>query len=283
MAKRHNMRRLPMGPPPSTAIMVSPRRRKRNAGAGASIMSGKSPIVPILAGAGGALVAVVGADKLGVNPNVAAWGTAAAGAATALGTEGVVRQVATGVGAAGMCLGALQLIASGKAQAMKKEAAQANAATTKRQAEGDNFVTQQQLNDALARVADQQQKGHCDLLTALDDIKKIVAASPEVQASKPLAPPPGAARAPQPQASASDPSTPRLYTLYPRGASVDDDYTRNAYGDEDARNADVDDWRNADVDDERNADIDDERNADVDDERNAGIDDERNTDVDDAV
>lgn len=211
----------------------------------------KSPIVPILAGAGGAVVAVVGADKLGVNPNVAAWGTAAVGAATALGTKGVVRQVATGVGAAGVCLGALQLIASAKAEAAKKEAQQKDK-DKKRQAEsGGDYVTRQDLNDAMTRVVAEQKQGHCDLVTALrDEIQRTVN---EVQKGK--------------ETGGGD-SSHHAFAM-PRGASGEDEYARKAYGDVAAeRNAAVEDEytraayggaaeRNATVDEERNANLDD--------------------------
>ena len=111
-------------------------------------MSEKSPIVPIVAGAGGAVVASLAAEKLGLNPQVAAWGTAAIGAATALGTKGVVRQVATGVGAAGACLGAISLFASARASAAAKKASDGK----KRQAEGEGpFITRAELNEALDR------------------------------------------------------------------------------------------------------------------------------------
>lgn len=219
MAKRGNpnFRRLPPGPAPPREMMMihhPARRRKRNAGVGGRLMGEKSPIVPILAGAGGAVVAVVGADKLGVNPNVAAWGTAAAGAATALGSRGMVRQIATGVGAAGMCLGALQLLASAKAEAAKKTHEK-----HKRQAEGDSgFVTQKDLNDALGRMADQQKQGHCDLLTALrDEIRRVVTET---------------------KGTPADSASLRFYPTRDAGPESVDEYTESAYGEE-ARNAAV--------------------------------------------
>ncbi len=164
-------------------------------------MSDKSPIVPIVAGAGGAVVASLAAEKLGLSPNVAAWGTAAIGAATALGTQGVVRQVAVGVGAAGACLGAISLFSSARAEAAKKLADQ-----KKRQAEGD-VVTRAELNEALASVADQQ-KHQCDLLTALHSEIRKVTAEPS--------PPPEYVR-------------PVRHMPQWRGAEGDE-YMRNAYG-----------------------------------------------------
>lgn len=233
-------------------------------------MGEKSPIVPILAGAGGAVVATVAAEKVGLSPNVAAWGTAAVGAATALGTKGVIRQVATGVGAAGACLGALSLFASARANAAAKHVDQHK----KRQAD-EGYVTKQELNDALSKMADGTKQAHCDLLTALDDRIKQVAG---VQ--------PGPVTSPKPQPTPG--GVPRMYSLY-RGAGGEDEYMRNAYGDLDERNAEIFEERNAfgedeymrnaygDLD-ERNAEIVDERNAYVDDERNAYVDEERNAD-----
>jgi hypothetical protein len=190
--------------------------KKRNGGFGAGLISEKSPIVPIVAGAGGAVVASLAAEKLGLSPNIAAWGTAAIGAATALGTQGVVRQVAVGVGAAGACLGAISLFSSARAEAAKKDQ-QKQADQKKRQADGDT-VTRAELNEALASVADQH-KQQCDLITALhSEIRKVVAA-------------PQNAHRPQPIGMPGPPWT------WNRGADGADEYTRNAYGGE-IRNAD---------------------------------------------
>lgn len=199
-------------------------------------MSEKSPIVPILAGAGGAVVASLAAEKVGLSPTVAAWGTAAAGAATALGSTGITRQIATGVGAAGACLGAVSLFASMRAETAKKEIAQ----TQKRQAEAASFVTRDELNAALSRaVEDANQKSSCALASALrEEVKQAV-----FDANR---------QRPQRAAYGEDDD-------FSRNAYGDeDDYLRNAYGDEDdARNAEGEDdyLRNAygDDDDARNA------------------------------
>ena len=257
------------------------------------MMGEKSPIVPILAGAGGAIIASMAAERLGLNPNVAAWGTAAVGAATALGTKGVARQVATGVGAGGACLGALSLFGSAKAISAQKEIDHQK--QQKRQAEGDQpYITRQELNDALGKMADGQKQQACDLLTALDDrIKRIVG-----EAQKPAPSPSplstGRPNAPFPQrgASGEDEYMRNAYDGFDeRNAPIgEDEYMRNAYGDEDERNAYADEYeRNAYADDERNAFADEsERNAYADDERNADeyernayTDDERNAVGDD--
>lgn len=179
-------------------------------------MSEKSPIVPILAGAGGAVVASLAAEKVGLSPTVAAWGTAAAGAATALGSTGITRQIATGVGAAGACLGAVSLFASMRAESAKKEIAQRQQETQKRQAEAASFVTRDELNAALSRaVDDANQKSSCALASALrEEVKQAV-----FEASR--------QRPPHRAAYADDDD-------YTRNAyGEDDDYLRNTYGDED--------------------------------------------------
>lgn len=188
-------------------------------------MSEKSPIIPILAGAGGAVIASIAAEKVGLSPNTAAWGTAAVGAATALGTKGIVRQVATGVGAGGACLGAISLVGSAQA---KKHASEAHRG--KRQADGDGgFVTQEQLNESMAKMAEGTKQAHCDLLTALDDrIRKVVAAqkTPELPPAQPRT----------------------MYYLPARDASLEDEYVQSPYGGpEDVRNGDGEDeyMRNA--------------------------------------
>lgn len=228
--------------------------------------------MPILAGAGGAIVATVGAEKLGINPAIAAWGTAAIGAATALGTHGIVRQVATGVGAAGVCLGALQLIANARHTSSKKaeEQQKSQAQAQKRQAEADGYITRAELSDALAKSAEQQkqaqQQTSCDLLTAIrTEIKQVVDEMRPQTTAQPQAPTNGAKR--------------NAFDDYERNAFGEDSYERNAYGEDWERNAfvvDEDYLRNAYGDDwERNAIVDEERNAAFDDERNAG-DEERN-------
>jgi hypothetical protein len=172
-------------------------------------------------------------------------------------------------------------------------AAKQAASPKQRMADGDGaYVTRQELNDALAQVADknahalgqfaeknaeQHKQTTCDLTTAMrEEIRRAIA---EVQ--------------PPPQLTGG--GVPHLYPLYParaasaedeRNALADDDYMRNAYGVDDERNAAEDEFsRNAYGDDERNAGDDeyarnaygdDERNVYVDDERNAVADDERN-------
>lgn len=212
-------------------------------------MSEKSPIVPILAGAGGAVVATLAAEKVGLSPTVAAWGTAAAGAATALGSTGLARQIATGVGAAGACLGAVSLFASMRAEASKKEQAQRQLDAQKRQAEAASFVTRDELNAALGQAVDTaNQKSTCALAASLRaEIKEAV-----LEANRQT----GQRRA----ADGSEEDDARnavvFYEDAPEdarnsGSEEDESYARNAYGEDDdtyARNAygEDDEPRNAD-------------------------------------
>jgi hypothetical protein len=248
-------------------------------------------LVPILGGIAGGVATVYGAEKFGLSP-VAAAGVGVAGG---LGIRSAVKSpmmknAMLGVAIGAGTLGGLHLVANVRAAQATQPKPSANTQHGgKRQAEGgDGFVTQQQLNDALGKVADQH-KETCDLMTALRaEIRSVVAGDDtHVRTTNPV-------RSPGPMPG----GVPHLYTLYPttRGAAIDDErnayvedeYMRNAYSDEernayveDERNAYVEDeyMRNAYSDDERNAFVDEERNAFVDDERNAYVDDERNADV----
>lgn len=234
--------------------------------------------MPILGGVAGGVATVYGAEKFGLSPLAAAGVGVAAGIGLGGATKTPwMKQALMGVAIGAGTLGGMQLLAnvrSGHAAAPAPKTT-----NNKRQAEGDGYVTREELNDALGKLADshkadmkeQQKQQTCDLMTALrDEIRKTVA---ETQKPKPVAG-----------------GLPHLYTLYPtRGASVDDErnagqdeYTRNAYGVDDERNAHAEDeyMRNAYGDDERNAFLDEERNAFGDDERNAFADDERNASSD---
>jgi hypothetical protein len=269
-------------PRTTTALMVSPRRKRRNY-AGGGVMSNKGGVIrgalPAIAGgvASGAAL-VYGAEALGASPKTAAVGTTLAGGALGYFGNGDVRTLGIGIATGGAAIGAYQYFTMARA----KRAMQQQQLGIKRQADGD-VVTRQELNDALARVVEQQKQGHCDLVTALrEEIKKVIA--DEEKPAKPAHPVPGDLYSPMRAASGDE----------ERNAG-DDDYARNAYGDEDyMRNAygDFENERNADYD-ERNADWD-ERNADEDYLRNAhgeeyasviesesrNADDERNADWD---
>jgi hypothetical protein len=254
-------------PQTETVVIHTTRERKRNAGGGLADKGGA--LVPILGGVAGGVATVYGAEKFGLSPVAAAGVGVAAGLGLGSATKTPwMKQALMGVAIGAGTLGGLQLIASAKSHAV---AAPKPANTNnKRQAEGDGYVTRQELNDALSKLADshkadlkeQQKQQTCDLLTALrDEIKKVVA---ETQ---------------KPQATTSA-GIPRIYPLYPVRGAADDDYTRNAYAVDDERNAMLDDeyTRNAYGDEERNAFAYDEysRNAYGDEERNAYADEERN-------
>jgi len=169
----------------------------------------KDLVVPILGGVAGGALSVIGAEQLGVAPTTAAGGTAllGVGIATTVKTPWM-RDAAIGAAIGAGTLGGVQLLAKLRAE---RALASSNQSQPKlRQAEGDRYVTQDELNRALARVAEKQQ---CDLVSAVDEIKKIVVAS-------------------QRRPRDAD------------GYETDDEYHRNAYGegagyDDDARNADA--------------------------------------------
>jgi len=237
--------------------------------------------------AGGALAggaaSVVVAEKFGLTPVAAGGATAgvALAGSTIVKNENIKDALfAASLGAGGLV--GVQLFGQwvGRHQV---SAATKPGQSPKRMADGDGgYVTRQELNDALSQVADknahaigqladktaeQHKQTTCDLTSALrEELRKAVA---EVQ-----------------QPSQAGGGMPHLYPLYPaRGASADeernafadDEYSRNAYGDEE-RNAGDDEYsRNAYGDEERNAGDDEySRNVYGDEERNAFVDDERN-------
>ena len=246
-----------------------------------------------LAGGGATLLV---AEKAGLSP---AWAGAATGglalAGSALLPNPALKDACFAAGLGGMGVAGVQLLAGyyAKRQQDAKSGPSANPGQHKRQADGDTashpFVTRDELNQALAQIADKnddQHKQTCDRMTVLhDEIKKVVA---EVQQTGPQMgrqPGPGVMPVVRPQTTA-----PFLYRVTPQRSAAAwedernaglDEYERNAYGDDAERNADFDE-RNASVDEyERNAYGDDgERNAELD-ERNADFD-ERNADERDA-
>ncbi len=259
-----------------------------------------SPLVALGGGALGGAASVVVAEKIGISP---IWAGAATGGASLAGRALVkdewAKQMLTGAATGAFGLVGVQLAAKFVMErAMSRAHREKHDATEKaavqsvpqpnqsiaRSADGTDFITRDELQSALSKVADQtkqvadqSKQQHCDLLTALDQITKIVAADQaKTQAAKPVD---------TTDATPGAGGVPKLYTIYPtRGASVDDerngderdsdgdDYLRNAYASDDERNAAIEeDLRNAEVE-ERNAD---ERDADGEardsdgDERNA--------------
>jgi hypothetical protein len=249
-----------------------------------------------LAGGGATLLV---AEQAGLSP---AWAGAATGglalAGSSLLPNPMLKDACFAAGLGGIGVAGVQLLANFYAK-KKQEAQKTTGAATgkKRQADGDAahpFITRDELNAALAQVADKSEDQHkqtCDLMTALhDEIKKVVV-EVQQQPDKSAAAP-GSMPVSRPQTT----TAPFLYRINPRMAAAwedernaGDDYQRNAYGDEYERNADLDD-RNANIDEyernaygdeyERNSHLD-ERNADEY-ERNAYGEEERNADERDA-
>jgi hypothetical protein len=78
--------------------------------AGALAEIERSGVAPILGAAGGALAIVIGAERLQLSQEQVAWGAAALGYLVATQTTGIVRELATGLAAAGACIGVLRLV-----------------------------------------------------------------------------------------------------------------------------------------------------------------------------
>ena len=198
----------------------------------------KSAILPIASGVAGAAMATLSAVKFGMDPQKAALLTAGAGA---LGFAAAAKykrpgweQVAIGVGAGGACLAALPYVTN-LAHGSGKPAAAATAAVPHRQADGE-YVTRTELNDAVARLAEQQKQANCDTVDAIrQELRRSLVAGDRRPAANDNRRPVDASRR--------------------RGDEVLDPYARND-GDErdaDERDADPDEWRN---DDERDAALD---------------------------
>jgi hypothetical protein len=279
-------------------------KTEKNRNASGEVFGGRGTLLPILGGVAGGTAAVMASQKWSAHPGLVAAGAAGAGLlAMTMGKQSWLRQAGAGAVVGAAVVGAVPLVVGAFQSSPQQQAAHAPSPTPQKAAPhrgadgtGDGFITRQELNDALSKVADQQKQGHCDLLSALDDIRKIVA-NAEEQQDRALP----AQRPPQILPAATTAQARAMFdrTSLTRAADGDDTYARNAYGDEYERNAYGDDERNATVDEyernaygdegERNADLD-ERNAAVDEyernaygdeyERNAFVDDERNADLD---
>lgn len=173
----------------------------------------KNLMVPMLGGVAGGALSVLGAEQFGVAPTTAAGGAALLGIGIASTTKTQwMRDAAIGAAIGAGTLGGVQLLAKLRAdRAVAKSNASSGSQPKLRQAEGDRYVTQEDLNRALAKAAD---KHSCDLVSAVDEIKKIVVASQS----------PGRA-------------------FYRGAEGDDDDYHPNAYG----YDSEFDDARNADA------------------------------------
>jgi len=240
-----------------------------------------STIVPVLGGLAGGTAAVIATQKFNAHPGLVAAGAAAAGlAAMTMGKQPWLRQAGAGAVVGAAVVGAVPHIVGAFSKHAPHHDGQPKPQPTNavhRMAEGDGYVTREELNNALGKLADShketQKQQTCDLLTALRaEIREVIAEGPNGPGLPAASSSPGLP-------SKSGGAPPRYTTMFQptRGADVDD-YTRNAYGD-DIRDAEADDYsRNAYGDDIRDAEADDySRNAYGDDVRDAAND-ERDAD-----
>jgi hypothetical protein len=112
---------------------------------GAMSESNLGGALPAIGAAGGALLIVFGAPRIGVSEEHAAWGVGAVGAAIAMGSTGAVREIATGVACAGACIGIVRLME-------RLRAAEKSSTAERRQSDGDR-ISRAQLDEALAEHA----------------------------------------------------------------------------------------------------------------------------------
>ena len=220
----------------------------------------RSAILPIASGVAGAAMATLSAVKFGMDPQKAALLTAGAGAlgfaAAAKYNRPGWEQVAIGVGAGGACLAALPYVTNLAHGSPKPATAPA------RQADGE-FVTRTELNDAVARLAEQQKQANCDTLDAIrQELRRSLVAGER-------------------HAAANDNRRP-VEVSRRRADEVLEPYGRNDGDERDAdeeRDADADFWR----DDDGERDVDPDAWRDDDGERDADPDEWRNDDERDAA
>jgi hypothetical protein len=186
-------------------------------------------ILPLAGGIAGGAATVLATAKFGWHPVAVAAAATAGGIALASASKTPwIKQAAMGAAIGAGALGGVTLVG----QFMQKKPEAHGSKKDHRAAEGDGFVTRQELQDALGKLADShkeaQKQQSCDLLVALrEEIRRTVA---EVKTDAP-------AQQQQPQQT-----VPFLHTVVPsrgdggRDAGGFDEYERNAYGDE-ARDA----------------------------------------------
>lgn len=166
---------------------------KRNASGVVSDGSGGT-LLPILGGIAGGAAAVAAAEKWSAHPAIVAATTAVAG----LGVMAYARKQRSaggqqfGVGAVvgAAVVGAVPLLMDAMPKSRPHAVASSAGSAPRppvggvaRSAEGDGFITRQELNDALDKMADSHKQGQqqqtCDLLGALrEEIRKVVAETP---------------------------------------------------------------------------------------------------------
>jgi hypothetical protein len=240
-------------------------------------------LVPVLGGIGVGTVAAFASQKYSTHPGLIAAGGALAGlAAMKLAKEPWQRQLGAGAAVGAAVFGAVPFVVSAlqrgpQAQAQGKPQSSSN---PRRGADGSGYVTREELNDALGKLADShketQKQQTCDLLTALrDEIKKVVAEGPNGPGSTTAGDTHGLGGPSSASPLPSKPPSPSFTSFFPRvnndmRSAEGNEYVRNAYGD-DIRDAEADEYvRNAYGDDIRDAEADEYiRNAYGDDIRDA--------------
>ena len=241
-----------------------------------------NPLLTIAGGVAGGMATVAVAERAGLSPVVAgvvASGASVAAAAFVKAPWARQMLISAAGGAAGLV--GVQLAAKVAARKTAKPKPHPQPAHDKpRQAEGD-FVTRQDLNDGLSKVAAENRQMGCDLLTSIrEDIKHANEVQrQQLQVALGQSPNPATA---QPAAPLATPAVliksgrPGRNDDHERNAEehrdARDDYERNAYGDErnaeEHRDAYGDEHRDAYADYERNA-YEDHRDAFGDDHRDA--------------
>ncbi len=213
------------------------KRRRQAGGLGAlSAEVTSNPLLPIAAGLAASLGTAWTFTKVRgtVAPFLVGSGIAAAGAATAWRAQTPwIREVglgvAVGVGSYTLLTGIGTLLAKeqeAKHTPAKKEEKQ-------RAAEGDGYVTRQELQAALSQVADGQKQTQCDVVAALHEIKQTMAAmsandNGRAKPSPSLSPPPSYATKPP----ANDNTQARDASGYDERDAAPDERDAYAYVDE---------------------------------------------------
>jgi hypothetical protein len=142
--------------------------------------SPRSTVLPIVGGAGSALAFVLAAEQLNVSKLQVAVTLAGAGAVTAASTTGWIRDIAIGVAAAGACVAAMEAVTLYRVAQAFKTAAE----PPPPQAPPVDAVTQADLQAAMAKIAEQQNRAQEALHT---DLKSVIAEAASA-ASQTLAP-----------------------------------------------------------------------------------------------
>ncbi len=133
-------------------------------------------LVPVISGVAAGVGSAWAATKLPINPLYVTGGIAALGGLTAWRARTPwIKQVGLGVaigsGVLTAMAGAGTLVQYGQHHPDKEKKEK-----EKRAAEGDGYVTRQELQAALTQVAEGQKQTQCDVVAALHEIKQTMAA-----------------------------------------------------------------------------------------------------------